>query len=69
LADDWLHSVNKDLVTYECIDADKIRFTMHLLEGPAAMWWETYQVTHPIEDLDWDSFRKVFIMLISPWVL
>jgi hypothetical protein len=24
------------------------------------MWWETYQVTNPIEDLDWDSFREGF---------
>jgi hypothetical protein len=24
------------------------------------MWWETYHVTHPIEDLDWDSFREGF---------
>jgi hypothetical protein len=36
VADDWLHSVNKDLVTCECIDTGKIRFTAHLLEGPAA---------------------------------
>ena len=37
VADDWLRSVNKDLVTCECTDAEKIRFTAHLLEGPAAM--------------------------------
>jgi hypothetical protein len=52
VADDWLSSVNKDLVTCECTDAEKIRFTAHLLEGPATMWWETYQVTNPIEGLD-----------------
>jgi hypothetical protein len=60
VADDWLLSVNKDLVTCECTDAEKIRFTAHLLEGPAAMWWETYQVTNPIEGLDWDTFREGF---------
>jgi hypothetical protein len=60
VCDDWLHSVNKDLVTCECIDAEKIRFTAHLFEGLAAMWWETYQVTNPIEGLDWDSFREGF---------
>ena len=42
VADDWLRSINKDLVTCECSDAEKIRFTAHLLEGLAAMWWETY---------------------------
>jgi hypothetical protein len=60
VADDWLRSVNKDLVTCECTDAEKIRFTVHLLEGRAAIWWETYQVTNPIEGLDWDSFREGF---------
>jgi hypothetical protein len=24
------------------------------------MWWETYQVTHPIDDLDWNTFREGF---------
>jgi hypothetical protein len=60
VADDWLHSVNKDLTTFECTDAEKVRFTAHLLEGLAAMWWETYQVTHPIDDLDWDTSREGF---------
>jgi hypothetical protein len=39
VADDCLRSVNKDLVTCECTYAEKIRFTTHLLEAPAAMWW------------------------------
>ena len=36
MADDWLRSVNKDLVTIGCTDAEKVRFAAHLLEGPAA---------------------------------
>jgi predicted nuclease with TOPRIM domain len=24
------------------------------------MWWETYQITHPIDFLDWDTFREGF---------
>ena len=60
VADDWLRSINKDLVTCGCSDAEKIRFTAHLLEGPAAMWWETYQLTHPIDTLNWDTFREGF---------
>ncbi|KAK1610944.1 hypothetical protein QYE76_034617 [Lolium multiflorum] len=50
----------KDLVTCECTEAEKIRFTAHLLEGPAARWWETYQLTHPIDDLDWETFKEGF---------
>jgi hypothetical protein len=60
VADDWLHSVNKDLVTCECTDAEKVQFTAHLLEGLAAMWWETYQITYPIDGPDWDTFREGF---------
>ena len=60
VADDWLRSINKDLVTCECSDAEKIKFTAHLLEGPAAMWWETYQLTHPMDTLNWDTFREGF---------
>jgi hypothetical protein len=46
---DWLCSVNKDLVTTGCTDVEKVRFAAHLLEGPAASWWDTYQITHPID--------------------
>jgi hypothetical protein len=53
---DWLRSVNKDLVTVGCTDAEKVRFAAHLLEGPAANWWDTYQITHPIDGVTWDSF-------------
>jgi hypothetical protein len=57
---DWLHSVNKDLVTTGCTDAEKVRFAAHLLEGPVASWWDTYQITHPIEAVTWDSFQEGF---------
>jgi hypothetical protein len=59
--DDWLRSVSKDLMNCECIEAKKVRFTAHLLEGPAAMWWETYQVTHVVEGLDWNTFQEGFL--------
>jgi hypothetical protein len=57
---DWLCSVNKDLVTTGCTDAKKVRFAAHLLEGPAASWWDTYQITHPIEEVTWNSFQEGF---------
>ena len=49
LADDWLCSVTKDLVTTRYIDAEKVRSMTHLLEGPAANWWGSYQITYPVE--------------------
>ena len=44
VANDWLRSVNKDLVTIGCTDAEKVRFAAHLLEGPAASWWVQVRV-------------------------
>ncbi|XP_051230224.1 uncharacterized protein [Lolium perenne] len=60
VANDWLRSVNKDLVTIGCTDAEKVRFAAHLLEGPAASWWENFQITHPIEEVTWAIFEDGF---------
>jgi hypothetical protein len=68
VVDDWLCSINKDLVTCECTDAEKVRFTAHLLEGPAAMWWETNKVTRPVEGLTGTPFVKAFV-ITSPRAL
>ena len=46
VAGDWLRSINKDLMTCECTENEKVRFTAHMLVGPATQCWETYQVTH-----------------------
>ena len=60
LADDCLRSVTKDLVIIECTDAEKVRFTAQLLEGPAASWWYSYQILHPIENMTWELFQEGF---------
>ena len=60
VVDDWLRSVDRDLVTCECTGAEKVRFTTHLLEGPTIQWWETYQITHPLETLTWENFKEGF---------
>jgi hypothetical protein len=65
---DWLHSINNDLVTTGCTNAEKVRFAAHLLEGPAATWWETYQITHPIEGVTWTHSRKDFGLHTFPLV-
>jgi hypothetical protein len=51
MADDWLHTVNKDLTTVACTDVEKVRFATHLLEGPALSWWENFQITHPMNEV------------------
>ena len=60
VANDWLCSVNKDLVTVGCTDAEKVRFAAHLLEGHATTWWDNFQVTHPIEEVTWAMFEDGF---------
>src|SRR4051812_42155538 len=57
---DWLRSFNKDLVTVGCTNAEKVRFASHLLEGPAASWWDTFQITHPIDTVTWEMFEEGF---------
>src|SRR3954471_10414608 len=57
---DWLRSVNKDLVTVGCTDAENVRFAAHLLEGPAASWWDTFQITHPLDTVTWAMFEEGF---------
>jgi hypothetical protein len=47
---DWLRSVNKDLVTTGCTDAEKVRFAAHLLEGLAASWWILTRSLTPLKE-------------------
>src|SRR4051812_1311458 len=42
VADDWLHSVSRNLETVGCTEAERVRFSSHLVEGPAATWWDNY---------------------------
>jgi hypothetical protein len=60
IALDWLRSVSKDLVTVGCTDEEKVRFAAHLLEGPAASWWDNFQITHPIDGITWEMFQEGF---------
>src|SRR3954462_1398990 len=57
---DWLRSVNKDLVTVGCTDDEKVRFAAYLLEGPAATWWDNFQITTPLEDVTRAIFEDGF---------
>ena len=59
-AHDWLRSVNRDFVTIGCSHAEKVRFAAHLLEGPAASWWDNFQITHPIDEVTWAMFEDGF---------
>src|SRR4051812_29735716 len=60
VADDWLRSVNRNLETVGCTEAERVRFASHLLEGPAAAWWDNYLVTYPIETITWAQVQSAF---------
>src|SRR3954471_17397916 len=60
VANDWLCSVNKDLVTVGCTDEEKVRFVAHLLEGLATTLWDNFQITTPIKDVTWTIFEDGF---------
>ena len=38
VADDWLRKIGRELTTAGCTDAEKVRFAVHQLDGPAASW-------------------------------
>src|SRR3954462_10575652 len=60
VANDWLRSVNRNLETVGCTGAERVRFASHLLEGPAAAWWDNYLVTYPIDAITWNQFQDAF---------
>ena len=57
VADDWLRKVGRELATTGCIDAEKVKFAAHQLEGPAASWWENFTATFPVDTVTWDQFQ------------
>ncbi|KAK1649215.1 hypothetical protein QYE76_067020 [Lolium multiflorum] len=61
VADDWLRTINKKLDTIQAHGEEKVRFAAHQLEGPAAEWWDNYQITYPdITAVTWDQFQTAF---------
>ena len=60
IADDWLRRIGRELTTAGCIDAEKVRFAAHQLDGPTAAWWENYMTTFPIANVTWDQFQQAF---------
>src|SRR4051794_40683747 len=65
VSNDWLRSVNKDLVRVRCTDEGNVRFLAHLLEGPTTTWWGTFQITTPIEEVTWAMLKMNYALLLS----
>ena len=56
VADDWLRRIGRELTTAGCTYAEKVCFSAHQLDEPAASWWENYTITYPIANVTWDQF-------------
>ena len=55
-----MYFCHKKKAYYKYNKAEKVRFAAHLLEGPAASWWENFQITHPIDTITWAMFEEGF---------
>ena len=60
VADDWLRKVGRELTTAGCIDAERVRFAAHQLDGPATSLCENFTATYPINTVTWDQFQQAF---------
>jgi hypothetical protein len=60
-AEDWLHTVERELHTSQCNDREKVLYGPLLLRGVAQSWWESYIATHTDpKAITWEEFRDNF---------
>ena len=60
-ADDWLRTMERKLEIACTKEGDKVPFTMHYLEGAAAIWWDNAKAIWPAdEEITWDKFKEQF---------
>jgi hypothetical protein len=60
-AEDWLHTVERELHTAQCDDREKVLYGPRLLRRAAQSWWESYLATHANPyTISWEEFRENF---------
>jgi hypothetical protein len=62
-ADVWLRVVESKfaLLTRDCPDDTKARFTTQQLCGPARTWWDHFRAMLPAgHDVSWEEFKTAF---------
>jgi hypothetical protein len=48
-------------VIAQCMDHEKVLFTVHQLFGTTTNWWETYCSTHAdVDSITWNEFKAHF---------
>jgi hypothetical protein len=50
-AEDWLHTVERELHIAQRDDREKVLYGPRLLRGAAQSWWESYLATHANPDI------------------
>jgi hypothetical protein len=45
-ADNWLKSIEKNLLVVQCNNREKVVLASHQLSGPVADWWDAYMESH-----------------------
>jgi hypothetical protein len=61
VADHWLCTINKKLDTIEAQEVERVWFAAHQLEGPAAEWWDNYQITYlDVNAITSNQFQQAF---------
>ena len=60
-AEDWLHTMERELHTAQCNDRDWVLYGPCMLRGVAESWWESYLATHADpEAITWEELRENF---------
>ena len=60
-AEDWLRTIERELVIAQCSDREKVLYGPRQLQGAAQAWWEAYLYAHENPDgITWQEFKDRF---------
>ena len=60
-ADDWLRSITHKLRSTNVAEDGKVTFATYHLEGPASIWWQSYEAMLPASQIPtWKDFTDAF---------
>ena len=60
-AEDWLHTIERELHTAQCDDREKVLYGPRVLRGAAKSWWESYLASQANPNtITWEECRDNF---------
>jgi hypothetical protein len=62
IAESWLMELEKKFQVMKCPEEEKARLAAYMLQGPAAIWWESLKRTILADygEIDWETFLDAF---------